>query len=88
MTVTRNLPLDLSPVRVNAVEPGIVNTGLWDPGYASTEEREAGLMKMAAGLPVGKPADVEEVVEAYMYLLRDANATGETVQTRGGQHLV
>ncbi|KAI1357797.1 short-chain dehydrogenase [Xylaria arbuscula] len=88
LVMTRNLALDLSPVRVNAVEPGLVNTGLWDPGYSSAEEREAGLMKMAARLPVGKPGDVEEVVEAYMYLLRDANATGETVQTRGGQHLV
>ncbi|KAI0521594.1 short-chain dehydrogenase [Xylaria bambusicola] len=86
--LTRNLALDLAPVRVNAVEPGIVNTGLWDPGYASLEEREAGLMKMTAGQPVGRPGAVEEVVEAYMYLLRDANATGETVRTRGGQHLV
>ncbi|KAI1427392.1 oxidoreductase [Xylaria sp. FL1777] len=86
--LTRNLALDLSPVRVNVVEPGIVNTGLWDTSYKSVEEREAGLKKMCARLPVGRPGAVEEVVEAYMYLLRDANATGEVVQTRGGQHLL
>ncbi|KAI0975789.1 oxidoreductase [Xylaria arbuscula] len=86
--LTRNLALDLSPVRVNAVEMGIVNTGLWDSSYQSVEEREAALNKMCARLPVGRPGAVEDVVEAYMYLLRDANATGEVVRTRGGQHLI
>ncbi|KAI1351265.1 oxidoreductase [Xylaria sp. FL0043] len=86
--LTRNLALDLSPIRVNAVEPGVVNTGLWDASYQSVEERSAALDKMCARLPVGKAGTVEEVAEAYMYLLRDSNATGETVQTRGGQHLI
>ncbi|KAI0434829.1 NAD(P)-binding protein, partial [Xylaria sp. FL1042] len=85
--LTRNLALDLSPVRVNAVEPGVVNTGLWDSSYQNVEEREVALNKMCASLPVGRAGAVEEVVEAYMYLLRDSNATGEVVQTRGGQHL-
>ncbi|KAI0805500.1 oxidoreductase [Xylaria sp. FL0064] len=86
--LTRNLALDLSPIRVNAVEPGVVNTGLWDAPYQSVEERSTALDKMCARLPVGKAGTVEEVAEAYMYLLRDSNATGETVQTRGGQHLI
>ncbi|TGJ84875.1 hypothetical protein E0Z10_g3887 [Xylaria hypoxylon] len=88
--LTRNLALDLSPIRVNAVEPGVVNTGLWDSpyNYKSVEEREAGLQTVSQGLPVGKPAAVEDIAEAYMYLLRDSNATGETVQTRGGYHLI
>jgi NAD(P)-dependent dehydrogenase (short-subunit alcohol dehydrogenase family) len=86
--VTRNLALDLSPIRVNVVEPGAVNTSLWDAGFKSVAEREAYLNEEYKGLPVGKPAAVEEVVEAYMYLLRDSNATGECVTTRGGQHLI
>ncbi|KAI1755856.1 short-chain dehydrogenase [Xylaria castorea] len=86
--LTRNLALDLSPIRVNAVEPGVVSTGLWDSGFESVEEREAGLQKMFGHLPVGKAGTVEEVAEAYMYLLRDSNATGEIVQTRGGQLLI
>ncbi|KAI0458529.1 short-chain dehydrogenase [Xylaria acuta] len=86
--LTRNLALDLSPIRVNAVEPGVVSTGLWDSDFKSVEEREAGLQKMFGHLPVGKPGTVEEVAEAYMYLLRDSNATGEIVQTRGGQLLI
>ncbi|KAJ8123950.1 hypothetical protein ONZ43_g215 [Nemania bipapillata] len=88
--LTRNLALDLSPIRVNAVEPGIVTTGLWDVPGQSVAERDAGIQAVAEQmrLPVGKSATVEEIAEAYMYLLRDSNATGEVVQTRGGQHLV
>ncbi|KAI0542773.1 oxidoreductase [Xylaria digitata] len=86
--LTRNLALDLSPIRVNAVEPGAVNTPLWDTAYKSVAEREAALHEMCKGLPVGRAAAVEDVAEAYVYLLRDSNATGETVQTRGGHHLV
>ncbi|KAI0874545.1 short-chain dehydrogenase [Hypoxylon argillaceum] len=88
--LTRNLALDLSPIRVNAVEPGLVNTGLWDVPGKSVEARGAEIQAFAEQmrLPVGKAATVEEIAEAYMYLLRDSNATGEVVQTRGGQHLV
>ncbi|KAI1744473.1 short-chain dehydrogenase [Xylaria scruposa] len=86
--LTRSLALDLSPIRVNAVEPGAVNTGLWDSAFKGPEEREVGLQKMFGQLPVGKAGTVEEVAEAYMYLLRDSNATGEIVQTRGGQLLI
>ncbi|KAI0487427.1 short-chain dehydrogenase [Xylaria cf. heliscus] len=86
--LTRNLAVDLSPIRVNAVEPGVVSTGLWDTNFKTVEEREAWLQKMFGHLPVGKAGRVEEVAEAYMYLLRDSNATGEIVKTRGGQLLI
>ncbi|KAI2639413.1 short-chain dehydrogenase [Xylaria nigripes] len=85
-SMTRGLALDLSPIRVNAVEPGVVITDLWDPIFG--EEAESTLQKMTTHLPIGRPGVVEEVVEAYMYLLRDSNATGETVRTGGGIHLV
>ncbi|KAI0096790.1 short-chain dehydrogenase [Nemania sp. FL0031] len=88
--LTRNLALDLSPIRVNSVEPGLVDTGLWDAPNKTLEERQSGVQLMAEQmrLPVGKGATVDEVAEAYTYLMRDSNATGEVVQTRGGQHLV
>ncbi|KAI1181088.1 short-chain dehydrogenase [Nemania sp. FL0916] len=88
--LTRNLALDLSPIRVNAVEPGLVDTELWAPAFKSVEERKAWLQQFAkdSKVPTGRPGTVEEVAEAYMYLLRDSNTTGETVQTRSGNHLV
>ncbi|CAJ2504382.1 Uu.00g117760.m01.CDS01 [Anthostomella pinea] len=88
--LTRNLALDLQPRRVNIVEPGLVDTGLWDTTWPTAKEREEGLRELAEKLklPVGKAGGVEEVAEAYVYLMRDRNATGEVVKTRGGSHLV
>ncbi|KAI1870737.1 uncharacterized protein JN550_004883 [Neoarthrinium moseri] len=85
--LTRNLALDLKPLRVNAVEPGFVDTGLWDATL--TPEQKAGIMEdLAKKVPVGKAAQVEDVAEAYVYAMKDKNCSGEIIKTRGGDHLV
>ncbi|RYP76894.1 hypothetical protein DL771_001447 [Monosporascus sp. 5C6A] len=86
--LTRNLALDLSPVRVNAVEPGIVNTELWDTTGVSPEQKEAQFRELSSKYPTGRVAAVEDVAEAYVYLMKDRNATGEVVRTRSGEHLI
>ncbi|KAI1506042.1 short-chain dehydrogenase [Biscogniauxia marginata] len=85
--LARNLALDLAPraVRVNAVEPGAVDTPLWGPEGPA---RDAALEGFAARLPLGRVASPADVAEAYVYLMRDRNATGEVVKTRGGAQLV
>ncbi|KAI0883889.1 NAD(P)-binding protein [Annulohypoxylon maeteangense] len=86
--LARNLAVDLKPIRVNAVEPGPVDTGLWE-AIGLTPAQKAEQMKMWDGkLPTGKVGDVVDVAEAYLYLMRDRNATGEIVKTRGGAHLI
>ncbi|KAI5924501.1 short-chain dehydrogenase [Camillea tinctor] len=82
--LARNLALDLAPVRVNAVEPGAVDTGLWGGAKERADVRRQG----AERLPTRRVADPADVAEAYVYLMRDRNATGEVVKTRGGAHLV
>jgi NAD(P)-dependent dehydrogenase (short-subunit alcohol dehydrogenase family) len=85
--LARNLALDLRPVRVNAVEPGIVDTGLWDA--TMTAEQRGALMQSYGGrLPVGCAGQVEDVAEAYLYAMKDGFCTGEIIKTRGGDQLV
>ncbi|KAI0125924.1 short chain dehydrogenase [Xylariales sp. AK1849] len=85
--LTRNLALDLKPIRVNAVEPGFVDTPLWDASM-TTEQKTAMMESLAEKLPVGKAATVDDVAEAYIYAMKDRNCSGEVVKTRGGDHLV
>ena len=48
--MTRALALDLAPIRVNAVAPGLIDTPLWD---TFGPQREA-IVARAAKLPVGR----------------------------------
>ncbi|KAI1803440.1 NAD(P)-binding protein [Daldinia bambusicola] len=86
--LTRNLALDLKPVRVNAVEPGFVNTGLWRATGLTEEQVAAQVEAVAERMPTGRAAEVEDVAEAYVYLMKDRNATGEIVKTRSGANLI
>ncbi|KAI2462923.1 NAD(P)-binding protein [Annulohypoxylon bovei var. microspora] len=88
MGLARNLAVDLMPVRVNAVEPGAVDTGLWEANGLTAEQKAAEFAKWNAKLPTGKVGDVADVAEAYLYLMRDRNATGEIVKTRGGANII
>ena len=83
----RNLALDLRPIRVNLVNPGLLNTNLWN--FIPREQREAlieevGRKKCATG-SVGL---VEHVVEGYLYCMRDRNVTGSVITSNGGFYLM
>lgn len=79
--MVRNLALDLRPVRVNGVSPGVVNTELWK---VTEEEREKMMKKMGENLATGRTGQPEDVAESYLALLKDWNMTGGTVRTDGG----
>jgi len=84
--MTRGLALDLKPVRVNLVSPGMVETELWDT--VPKEMREHMMKERAAALPTGAIGQAEDVAEAYLYLLKDKNITGSMISTNGGGLLV
>lgn len=76
--MTRNLAVDLKPIRVNLVSPGAVDTDLWG------QDREQIVKQFAGRTLTGKTGTVEDVVQAYVYLLQDENATGACVSTNSG----
>lgn len=86
--MTRNLALDLKPIRVNIVSPGAVNTELWANAGFSEEQKQSFMEEHGKKMPTGKVCGPEEVAEAYLYLLRDHNVTGTKVSTTGGAMLV
>ena len=82
----RALALELAPTRVNIVSPGWVDTEMWDEIVG---EAKAGYFdQMAARLPAGRVARPADIAPAYLYLMRNAFMTGETIHIDGGQRLV
>ncbi|SEB49995.1 SDR family oxidoreductase [Paenibacillus sp. GP183] len=84
--LVRGLAVDLAPIRINVVSPGIVET----PAYAGIPEqnRKAMFERMGAQLPVGRIAQAEDIGETYVYLAKNGFTTGTTVIIDGGAHLV
>jgi NAD(P)-dependent dehydrogenase (short-subunit alcohol dehydrogenase family) len=81
-SLTRALAVELAPLRVNAVSPGFVRTPLWSNLPAET--REALYRDAGAKLPVGRVGEPEDVAETYLYLMKNAYSTGQTVIVDGG----
>jgi NAD(P)-dependent dehydrogenase (short-subunit alcohol dehydrogenase family) len=83
-TLTRGLALEVAGdgVRVVAVAPGLVRTRIHaDAGDPTRLER------LAAGVPLGRAGEPEEVADAVVWLMSDqaGYVTGSTLEVTGGR---
>ncbi|MGV7215241.1 SDR family oxidoreductase [Bradyrhizobium sp. UFLA05-112] len=81
-SLARALALELAPVRVNAVSPGVVDT----PIRAAMPEaaRREMLAKTAAALPVGRVGAAEDIAQQILSFMVNGFATGSIVYVDGG----
>ena len=79
--MTRALAVELAPVRVNCVCPGLIRTGVWDS--IPEENREAEFAKRTARQLIPRIGEVEETAEAYLYLMRGGYTTGQVLKVDG-----
>src|SRR5277367_6678919 len=84
--LTRALAIELAPIRVNAVSPGVVRTNLWQ--NMSSEEREQFFESASKRLPVGRVGEAHDIAQAYLFLMQEGFSTGQTVVVDGGTVLV
>jgi NAD(P)-dependent dehydrogenase (short-subunit alcohol dehydrogenase family) len=80
--LARGLALELAPVRVNAVSPGLIATPLWS-GMTS-DKREAMFANAVQRLPARRVGEPEDIANAVMFLVTTPFATGSTVRVDGG----
>ena len=84
--LTRALAIELAPIRVNAVCPGVVRTNLWQ--NMSSAEREQLFESVGKRLPVGRVGEARDIAQAYLFLMKEGFSTGQTVVVDGGTVLV
>src|SRR6201993_1391582 len=84
--LTRALALELAPIRVNAVSPGMVRTNLWR--NMSSVEREQHFESVGKRLPVGRVGEAHDIAQAYLFLMKEGFSTGQTLVVDGGTVLV
>jgi NAD(P)-dependent dehydrogenase (short-subunit alcohol dehydrogenase family) len=81
-SLTRALALELKPIRVNCVSPGIIDT----PIRAAMPEtaRKEMLAKAAAGLPVGRVGLAEDIAQQILSFMNNGFMSGSIVYLDGG----
>lgn len=81
-SLTRALAVELAPLRVNAVAPGVVRSPLWSA--MPEQDRRAMYDSVAGAAPLGRVAEVADVALAYVYAMEQVHGTGAILTVDGG----
>jgi len=80
------LAVELAPLRVNVVEPGIIRSPLWSG--MSAEDQQTMYDQQAHLLPVGRVGEVNDVARAFLYSMTQTFMTGTSIPVDGGTLLI
>lgn len=79
------LAVELKPLRVNAVSPGVVDTPWWS--FMPEEQRTATFQGFAARTPVGRVGHAEDIAQAIAFLIGNGFMSGHVLTCDGGVRL-
>lgn len=84
--LTTALAVELAPIRVNAVAPGMVRTPIWDAipeaDLRALHDREV------QRIPLARIGEVDDAARAYVYCMEQTFSTGTVITVEGGSLLV
>ena len=83
--LTRSLALELAPIRVNAISPGVIDTGIWDA--LGDEGKREYFEHFRAHNPARRIGTVEDIADAAMFAMTNPFLTGVTLRVDGGEPL-
>jgi NAD(P)-dependent dehydrogenase (short-subunit alcohol dehydrogenase family) len=83
--LTRSLALELGPIRVNSISPGVIDTGIWDS--LGDDEKRRYFGQLAAANPARRIGTVDDVANAVLFAMTNTFVTGMTLRVDGGEPL-
>jgi NAD(P)-dependent dehydrogenase (short-subunit alcohol dehydrogenase family) len=84
--LTRWLAVELAPIRVNGISPGVIDPGAWD---AMGEDGERDYFKhIADSNPARRIGTPEDVAGGVLFAMTNTFMTGMTLKIDGGEPLV
>lgn len=86
LTVVPILAVELKPLRVNVVAPGVIDTPWWD--FLPEEQRQAIFADYAGKTPVGRIGRAEDVASAIAFLVSNGFMIGQVLTCDGGLRFV
>ncbi|GAA5185611.1 SDR family oxidoreductase [Rugosimonospora acidiphila] len=86
--MVKPLAVELGPIRVNAVAPGVVDSSWWTGAGMTDEARRDYFAQVSRVLPARRVASVEDVAEALVLVATNPNLTGTVIEADGGMRLI
>lgn len=83
--LTRSLAVELAPIRVNAISPGVIDTGAWDS--LGREGKRNHFERVGSQNPLRRIGTVQDVADAVHFAMTNNFLTGVTLKVDGGQPL-
>ena len=84
--LTRWLAVELAPIRVNAISPGVIDTGAWDA--MGEDGKRDYFQHIADGNPARRIGTPEDVASGVLFAMTNTFMTGMTLKIDGGEPLV
>jgi NAD(P)-dependent dehydrogenase (short-subunit alcohol dehydrogenase family) len=84
--LTKNLALELAPIRVNVIAAGFVDTPL--SATLLGDQLDARREQLRNTLPIGRVVEPADVAALAIHLMTNSTLTGATFDIDGGQQLV
>jgi len=84
--MTRNLALEIAPIRVNLIAAGFVDTPL--SAAILGDQLDKAREQLRATLPIGRVVGPADIAALAVHLMKNTAVTGATFDIDGGQQLV
>jgi NAD(P)-dependent dehydrogenase (short-subunit alcohol dehydrogenase family) len=83
--LTRWLAVELAPIRVNAISPGVIDTGAWDA--MGEDGKRSYFERISSNNPARRIGTTEDVSGAVLFAMTNSFMTGVTLKIDGGEPL-
>ncbi|HEY5351690.1 MAG TPA: SDR family oxidoreductase [Streptosporangiaceae bacterium] len=80
--LTRGLAVELAPIRVNAVRPGVIRTPAWDA--IAEPQRTAVFAGLAERMLTKAIGEADDIAATHLYLMQNRFVTGTVLTVDGG----
>jgi NAD(P)-dependent dehydrogenase (short-subunit alcohol dehydrogenase family) len=84
--LTRSLAVELAPIRVNTISPGVIDTGAWDS--MGEDGKRAYFEQISASNPARRIGTPQDVAGAVLFAMTNTFLSGVTLKVDGGEPLI
>lgn len=82
--ILRPIAMEIAPLRINCVSPGLARTAFWTALGMGTEEQEQMFAGAARTIPLRRIGTAKDVAQALFFAATNAYITGEIFDVSGG----